>query len=88
MVVVLHHIGRPRKMMIAQKETRTQLRMRISSAFSGGGSFWRTAASTAFEGASSPRIASTLTADSGERAGDDEAGIMNCCMHSSTEVQV
>lgn len=39
MVVVFHHMGRPKRRTISQKERMTWLRRRTSDAFSGGGSF-------------------------------------------------
>ena len=39
MVVVFHHIGRPRQSTISQNERMMWLRRRTSDAFSGGGSF-------------------------------------------------
>ncbi len=39
MVVVLHHIGRPRHSTISQNERMMWLRRRTSDAFSGGGTF-------------------------------------------------
>jgi hypothetical protein len=53
-VVVLHHIGRPKNITITQKDRITKARSRMLSGFSGGGSFFFGAAVTAFAGASSP----------------------------------
>lgn len=45
MVVVLHHIGRPRHSTISQNERMTRDRLRESEGFSGGGSLRREVAS-------------------------------------------
>ena len=50
--VVFHHIGRPKSIMIAQKDRKTENRNRVCSGFSGGGSFFLGAAITAFVGGS------------------------------------
>lgn len=51
--VVFHHIGRPRKIKIAQKERKTKYLVRIESADSGGGSFLIGRAEVALSGACS-----------------------------------
>ena len=51
MEVVHHHIGSPRNITIAQNEKMTRLRVRISSADSGGGCFLEAATTFASRGA-------------------------------------
>ena len=66
MDVVAHHIGKPRSILIAQKESRTRYRSRMLSGFSGGGSFLVDAALAVLEGANwSPVPSSTGSFASG-----------------------
>ena len=51
MVVVFHHIGKPNSKTINQNDPITQMRLRISESFSGGGSF-RTDGCSAVDGGS------------------------------------
>ncbi len=83
MVVVLHHIGSPTTMIIAQKEVITQVRSRILSGDSGGGSFFFHGTLTALAGACSTAVFSADSAPAATSAGAcDDVDIAKFCVWS------